>query len=247
MASRLPEQMLVHFYRAVVGHMDVWRQRMDATTNWAAVTAAGMISFAFGTPSSPHFVLLLALAFQGVFLLMESRRYQTFDLWRRRFRTLNRHLVLPALRDDPAEATGSADALAALSVDLGRSVPHMGLLWSAGYRIRRNYGYLFVVTLAAWWLRLDMLAGADGGVGDVVAEARIGSLPGEAVVALVALVAVLGSVLALTAPSERMQDWAAVPPPLARLWSRRPRRGPGNGGAGRDADESGGSRRNPEV
>lgn len=77
MPPRASEQMLVHFYRAVVAHMDVWRQRMDATTNWAAATAAGMITFAFGTPSSPHFVLLLALVFQGVFLLMESRRYQT--------------------------------------------------------------------------------------------------------------------------------------------------------------------------
>lgn len=229
MASRLPEQMLVHFYRAVVGHMDVWRQRMDATTNWAAVTAAGMISFAFGTPASPHFVLLLALAFQGVFLLMESRRYQTFDLWRRRFRTLNRHLVLPALRDDAEDVSRSADALAALSVDLGRTVPHMGLLWSVGYRIRRNYGYLFAVTLGAWWLRLEMLAGGGGGVGAVVAEARIGGAPGGVVVAVVGLVAVLGSVVALMAPSERMEDWAALPAPLARLWSRRPGRRGGRG------------------
>lgn len=42
---------LTHFYRAVVGHADVWRQRMDATTNWAAATTAGMITFAFSTPA----------------------------------------------------------------------------------------------------------------------------------------------------------------------------------------------------
>src|SRR5690606_19527036 len=82
---------VVHFYRAVVAHMDVWRQRMDATTNWAAATTAGMVTFSFGAPESPHFTLLLAAAFDVMFLLMESRRYQIFDLWRRRFRLLNRY------------------------------------------------------------------------------------------------------------------------------------------------------------
>lgn len=223
MAAAPPEQMLVHFYRAVVGHMDVWRQRMDATTNWAAATSAGMITFAFGTPAAPHFVLLLALAFQGVFLLMESRRYQTFDLWRRRFRTLNRHLVAPVLRDAPETSTESAQALAAVAVDLGRTVPHLGLLGSAGFRIRRNYGYLFLVTLVAWVLRLEMLAASGTGPGALVEQARIGSVAGMWVVALVAVAALAGSVLALTAPSEQMLDWATVPPPLRR-W--RPRRSP---------------------
>lgn len=220
MPSPPPEQTLVHFYRAVVMHMDVWRQRMDATTNWAAATAAAMITFAFGAPASPHFVLLLALAFQGVFLLMESRRYQTFDLWRRRFRTLNRHLVAPALRDDRELAAEDRSALAALSVELGRLVPAISLLSAAGYRIRRNYGYLFLVTLVAWILRLELLAGREPGSRDLVAEASIGGVSGAVVIAVVGGAALLGSILAFLAPSERMQDWTAVPPPLTR-WRRR--------------------------
>lgn len=71
MTSSLTQPVLVHFYRAVVAPMDVWRQRMDATTNWAAATGAGMITFTFSTPAAPHYVLLLALFFQLVFLLME--------------------------------------------------------------------------------------------------------------------------------------------------------------------------------
>ena len=62
--------LIAHFYRAVVSHADVWRQRMDATTNWAAATTAGMVTFAFGTPAAPHVVLLLAAAFDLIFLLM---------------------------------------------------------------------------------------------------------------------------------------------------------------------------------
>lgn len=229
MAAPPPEQMLVHFYRAVVGHMDVWRQRMDATTNWAAATSAGMITFAFGTPASPHFVLLLALAFQGVFLLMESRRYQTFDLWRRRFRTLNRHLVAPVLRDAPEDPSASVEALASVAGDLGRTVPHLGLLGSAGFRIRRNYGYLFLVTLVAWVLRLDMLAGPGAGLTGLMAQARIGSVPGGWVVSLVLVAALSGAALAMAAPSEQMLDWAAVPPPLRRWRPRRPRGDVGGG------------------
>lgn len=225
MVARPPEQTLVHFYRAVVGHMDVWRQRMDATTNWAAATAAGMITFAFGTPTSPHFVLLLALTFQAMFLLMESRRYQSFDLWRRRFRTLNRYLVAPALREDPEVLAESDAALSDLAMDLGRTVPHVGLLAAAGFRIRRNYGYLFLVTLAAWVLRLDMLAAPGTGVGGVVGQARIGAVPGALVIALVGMAALSGTVLALLAPSEQMLAWSPSPPPLERF---RPRwKGPG--------------------
>jgi uncharacterized membrane protein len=48
------DAVFVHFYRAVVGHMDVWRQRMDATTKWAAATAAGVITFTFSTVTAPH-------------------------------------------------------------------------------------------------------------------------------------------------------------------------------------------------
>jgi uncharacterized membrane protein len=216
MASGPSEQLLVHFYRAVVAHMDVWRQRMDATTNWAAATAAGMITFAFGTPASPHFVLLLALAFQGVFLLMETRRYQMFDLWRRRFRVLNRYLVAPVLGAPREDVEKSEKALAELARDLGRTIPHERLLGAMGYRIRRNYGYLFLVTLVAWVLRLDMLAGAGSSLAEVVAQASIGVVPGVWVFSLVLLSAVVGSTLAMVAPSERMMDWVMMPPPLRR-------------------------------
>ena len=225
----LPDQTLVHFYRAVVGHMDVWRQRMDATTNWAAATSAGMITFAFGTAASPHFVLLLALAFQGVFLLMESRRYQTYDLWRRRFRTLNQHYVAPVLQGAAEMPEGTREALAGVAGDLGRTVPHLTLVEAAGYRIRRNYGYLFMVTLVAWLLRLLTQPETAASLAQLAERARIGFVPGGLVLALVAGAAVGGSVLALRAPSEQMLDWTPLPAPLAR-W---PRLGARRGGSQR--------------
>lgn len=217
----LSHPVYVHFYRAVVGHMDVWRQRMDATTNWAAATTAAMVTFTFGAVDSPHFVLLLAIAFDCMFLLMESRRYQVFDLWRRRFRVLNRHLIAPVLTgQDPDGATEQREALERVAVDLGSLVPHLPLSHAVGYRIRRNYAYLFVVAALAWTLKLEVHPRPAAGMSELVARAAVGGLPGVAVIAGLGLLIVLLFVLAVRAPSERMLNWADVPSPLDRWMAR---------------------------
>lgn len=218
-AQRSSDQVLVHFYRAVVGHADAWRQRMDATTNWAAATTAGMISVSFGG-AAPHFVLLLALGFDTMFLLMESRRYQIYDLWRRRVQWLNRYYIAPALSQSAAAPEVSREKLDELAADLGRTVPHLSLSHAIGYRIQRNYGYLFGVALFAWMLKLSMHPrSADPAV--VLERARVGILPGATVVALV-IVFVLGAAfLALRAPSERMVGWVETPSRLRRWRERR--------------------------
>ncbi|HUF13496.1 MAG TPA: DUF2270 domain-containing protein [Longimicrobiales bacterium] len=224
MTAIRPDQTLVHFYRAVVAHMDVWRQRMDATTNWAAATGAGMITFAFSTPDTPHFVLLLAIVFQSVFLIMESRRYQTYDLWRRRFRTMNRHMIAPVLRGEDDLDEEGRGRLAELALDLGRTVPHLGVADAIGYRLRRNYGYLLAVTLVAWTLKLETQPEAAPTVAALLERARVGLLPGESVVGGVFLFAVGVVILVLRAPSEQMLGWNEVPAPFLRWnWSGRDR------------------------
>lgn len=211
---------LVHFYRAVVSHADVWRQRMDATTNWAAATTAAMVTFSFGDPAAPHAVLLLAMGFDAIFLLMESRRYQTYDLWRRRFRTLNQYFVAPLLSTGRGpDGQQIRENLALVADDLGRTVPHLRLADAVGYRIRRNYGYLLLVIVVAWLVKLEMhpASGADGAT--VLCRASVGVVPGWTVMLGVALLAFGALVLALRAPSERMLNWTAVPTPAERLLS----------------------------
>ena len=207
MNDHLNDPRLVHFYRAVVSHMDVWRMRMDATTNWATATAAGMITFTFGSSVAPHYVLLLTFGFQLVFLLMESRRYQTFDLWRRRFRMLNRAMIVPVLSDTPS-SDHNREELRALARDMGRTVPHVTLLHAAGFRVRRNYGYLFAVTFAAWLLKLGM--GLAPGV-SLAQRAAIGIVPGSVVLIIVILFMVSLLAAAAAAPTDDMLDWEATP------------------------------------
>jgi uncharacterized membrane protein len=220
--------LIAHFYRAVVSHGDVWRQRMDATTNWAAATTAGMVTFAFGTPAAPHVVLLLAAAFDVIFLLMESRRYQVYDLWRQRFRTLNRFLIAPVLADEhDARADAMREGLALLASDLGRTVPSMRHLDAVGYRIRRNYGYIFALVLCAWLLKLEMHPTTAVSLREFVGRAAVGTLPGGIVFAGVALALGVAAVLAARAPSEGMVNWTITPSPLDRFVSQSRRWVPG--------------------
>jgi uncharacterized membrane protein len=214
---------IVHFYRAVVGHMDVWRQRMDATTNWATATTAAMVTFSFSAPDSPHFMLLLAVGFDAMFLFMESRRYQIFDLWRRRFRLLNRYVVAPALGSEAGIDPGAqAVALRGIGVELGRLVPHLSLTQAIGYRIRRNYGYVFGLVIIAWLLKLAVHPVGAATFGEIVERASIGLLmPGPLVIGIVASAMAVAAILGLAAPTERMVDWADAPSPLRRLVFRR--------------------------
>jgi uncharacterized membrane protein len=212
---------MVHFYRAVVGHMDVWRQRMDATTNWAAATTAVMVTFTFGAVDSPHFVMLLALGFNGVFLLMESRRYQIFDLWRRRFRLLNRYLIAPVISgSDVPDAAARQEAMSRVAEDLGRMVPHLPLHQAVGYRVRRNYIHLIGVGTVAWVLKLEVHPSPTTSVVELVDRAAVGVIPGSLVVSTLFAFLLLMLVLAVRAPSEQMMGWTDIPSPFQRWMTR---------------------------
>jgi uncharacterized membrane protein len=214
----LANAVLVHFYRAVVSHADVWRQRMDATTNWAAATTAAMVTFSFGDRAAPHVVLLLTLGFNMIFLLMESRRYQVYDLWRRRFRTLNQYMIAPVLAPlHGPDAATIQENLARVASDLGRTVPHLSLLDAVGYRLRRNYVYLIGVALVAWVTRLAFQPYVTAEWDDIVARAAIGTIPGSVIMTSVTLFALACLLLAARAPSEHMLNWLTIPSPAERL------------------------------
>ena len=213
-----PPSAVVHFYRAIVMHADVWRQRLDATTNWAVVTNVGVISFSFTRPQSPHFLLLLLIVASCLFLLMESRRYQVYDLWRRRIRTLNRFMIAPSLtqKDDPSDEKIAAE-LESLAQDLGRAVPHLHFVDALGYRIRRNYGYLFIFSVGSWFLKLALHPVEAASSAEFLDRAGIGTIPGGVTLLIVGLGSAIIFFLALRAPSEQMVRWRQIPPPLQRL------------------------------
>src|ERR1044071_4697231 len=79
---------MAHFYRGEVQRSNVWRTRLDTTTNWAVFTSAATLSFAFGSATNPPFLIPINSILVAIFLLMEARRYRYYEIWASRVRVL---------------------------------------------------------------------------------------------------------------------------------------------------------------
>jgi hypothetical protein len=69
-------QAMIHFFRSQVARADVWRQRLDMTTNWAVLTTGATISVAFTRELGNHSVIILDALLVTLFLFIEARRYR---------------------------------------------------------------------------------------------------------------------------------------------------------------------------
>src|SRR5262249_1539290 len=61
-------QALIHLYRAEVGRMVTYRQRLDTTTNWAITLSALVTTFSIGNPLIPHAAFLFLMLVNVFFL-----------------------------------------------------------------------------------------------------------------------------------------------------------------------------------
>lgn len=145
---------MVHFYRAEVQRSTIWRTRLDATTNWAALTAAGMLSWAFSDPGHTHVMLLLTNLIVLVYLLMEARRYRRFEVYWARVRMLEENFISPVVsRELESPMNLWRDDIAK---DLNRPTYKSNLAQAIGFRLRRNYAFIFAILLGAWFVKLGL-------------------------------------------------------------------------------------------
>jgi uncharacterized membrane protein len=173
---------LAHYYRAMVGRADIWRMRMDATTNWAIGTTAALISFALGNAAAPAYVVYIAMLLTLSFLLLEARRLCFYHLWQQRVLLLEEGLIRSALRSPSSESSESKveiDLESALDAHLGRTVPSMPISKAIARRLRRIYLYLFGVQLVAWVLKLSSQPTPASSLRELVSRADVGAIPGE--------------------------------------------------------------------
>lgn len=49
-----------HYFRGEMDRMNIWRSRLDVTTNWAIITTAAFSWFGFGNRDVSHLVFILA-------------------------------------------------------------------------------------------------------------------------------------------------------------------------------------------
>ena len=173
---------MVHFHRAEVQRANVWRQRLDATTNWAVITAGAAISIAFSRPGSQP-VLLVDLLLITIFLIIEARRYRYYEVWAYRVRLMETDffasMLVPPFHPAPDWAEALADNLLTPRFPIS--------YWEAiGRRLRRNYLYIYVVIGLAWVVSVA-LSPPLASLADLATRLDLGPVPGSYVLIAVAL------------------------------------------------------------
>jgi uncharacterized membrane protein len=167
---------MVHFYRGEVQRSNTWRTRLDTTTYWAVLTAAGTLSFAFGSASNPHFVIPINSVLVTIFLLMEARRYRYYEIWSSRVRVLETGYFAQLLAPEnvaPEEVWAKH-----LAADL--ITPHFTISeWEAvGRRLRRNYLWIFALLAMCWNLKVYLHPLPARDFASFIDRAQVGLVPG---------------------------------------------------------------------
>ena len=171
---------LTHLYRGEMGKMTLYRIRLDTTTNWAIVTSAGLATFALGNPDVRHDVFIFGMFLNWVFLTIESRRFLHYELAHERVRIMEKYfygdLVGEPVPDD--WRTRIVESLRSARSDLG--------LWEAyGWRLHRNYLWLYLALVLVWLMKLHYSEGAERSLAGMVERAAAGPVPGLVVFVLI--------------------------------------------------------------
>jgi uncharacterized membrane protein len=182
--------LLAHYYRGELARMAGWRTRIDLTSNWAITVAGAMLSISLSTPTAHHGVVLLAMLLVTLLLTIEARRYRFFDVYRSRVRGLERHWYAQIFAPEPEE---NPEWLRQLAEDLRRPTFHLSRRQALSRRLRRNYGWMYLVLLLAWLLKTSSSDHPRDGAthlvssfSEWVAHCQLAILPGALVIVLVA-------------------------------------------------------------
>ena len=166
---------MVHFFRAEVQRANVWRQRLDTTTNWAVVTTGAAIALAFNKDVH-HSVILLNVLLITLFLYTEARRYRYFELWSYRIRLIETDFYAPMLVPPFHPSPDWAESLAENLLHPNFPIS----MWEAfGRRYRRNYLWIYLILSLAWIAKILPLTTDAGSWPEFLKLLSIGFIPGE--------------------------------------------------------------------
>lgn len=171
---------MVHFYRGEVQRSNVWRTRLDTTTNWAVITAGATLSFVFSSPDNPHFAIPINTILVSIFLFMEARRYRYYEVWANRVRVLETGYFAPML----SHQTMIPDKEWAEHISADLLAPHFTISeWEAvGRRLRSNYLWIFVLLALSWGLKVYLHPFPATNFETFISRAQVGLIPGWSVI-----------------------------------------------------------------
>ncbi|MBI3168000.1 MAG: DUF2270 domain-containing protein, partial [Chloroflexi bacterium] len=172
---------MVHFFRAEIQRANVWRQRLDTTTNWAVVVTGATLSIAFGQSTVHHSVILLNTLLILWFLFIEARRYRYYELWSYRVRLMETDfyaaMLVPPFHPSPEWAENLAENLLSPSFPIS--------MWEAfGRRLRRNYYWIFLILLASWVAKIWLFPQPPIDLAEFLTRSAVGPIRGEIMIGL---------------------------------------------------------------
>jgi uncharacterized membrane protein len=168
---------LSHLYRGEVYRSTVWRTRLDATTNWAVVATGLALSLTYSSPQASPLPLMLIGLLVAVFLAIEARRYQFFDFWRVHAHILELQLFGPILRGKGVSTANGWNET--LYQDYLHPALHISFLDAVGRRLRRNYGWIFLIQVSSYIGKLLIHPFPAPSFGAFLQRAAIGPIPGQ--------------------------------------------------------------------
>lgn len=157
-----------------------YRIRLDTTTNWSIVTIAGMTTLAFGNSEIPHSIFLFSMFLTFFFLNLEARRFRVYEISHRRVRMLEKHFYRNMLETSSSDSWHND-----LLRDLEQPASPVSWFHAIGWRIRRNYLWLYSGLLLAWFIKIELSSAGSDPPLRLLSQAAIGPVPGWAVVVFV--------------------------------------------------------------
>jgi len=172
---------MVHLFRAEIQRANVWRQRLDTTTNWAVVATGATLSIAFSQADIHHGIIILNTLLVLWFLFIEARRYRYYELWSYRVRLMETDfyapMLVPPFHPSPEWAESLAENLLTPSFPIS--------MWEAfGRRLRRNYFWIFLILYASWVAKIWLFPIPAGTLAEFIQRSAIGPIAGEIMIVL---------------------------------------------------------------
>ena len=171
---------MIHFYRGEMSRSNSWRQRLDATTNWAVITTGAALTFVFSEPENTASILLIDSFLVLLFLFIEARRYRYYELWTYRVRVMEKNFFVGLLSPPFMPHADWADKI---TDSLNNPRFPIGLMEALGRRYRRNYAPIFLILAGSWIGKIFMHPTEIDSLPEFIERASMGPLPGWLVIA----------------------------------------------------------------
>ena len=170
---------LAHLYRGEVYRSTVWRNRLDATTNWAVVATGIALSVTFSSASASPLPLALVGLLVAVFL---SSRHGATASSTSGASAPTCWSCISSGRCCSARACRTDNGWnEVLYKDYFRPNLHITFMESVGRRLRHNYGFIFGIQVVAYLGKILIHPTPIGSLDEFWARAAIGPLSGQLV------------------------------------------------------------------